>query len=84
MLPTNIQFNPIHLLVIDASLKVQMQQMARFRNLMGDEQNPRCACTIAGYGSDPRELWQIPEVQDLCKRLVLLGYGILHRDQRSS
>ena len=56
MLPHNIQFNTINLPVTDASLKIQMQQMARFRNLMGDEGNLRCVCTIAGYGDDPREL----------------------------
>jgi hypothetical protein len=74
MLPHNIQFNTINLPVTDSSLRNQMVQMARFRNLVGDEENPRCVCTIAGYDLDPRELWEIPEVQDLCKRLVAIGY----------
>ena len=74
MLPHNIQFNTINLPVTDASLRIQMQQMARFRNLVGDGQNLRCVCTVAGYGDDPRELWEIPEVQDLCKRLIKIGY----------
>ena len=38
MIPTNIQFNTINLPVTDASLRNQMQQMARFRNLIGDNQ----------------------------------------------
>ncbi len=74
MLPHNIQFNTIHLPITDASLKIQMQQMARFRNMIGDEGNLRCVCTIAGYGDDPRELYEIPEVQELCKRLIKIGY----------
>ena len=74
MLQSNIQFNTIHLPVTDEFLRIQMQQMARFRNLLGDEGNPRCVCTIAGYGGDPRELWEIPEVWELCKRLIQIGY----------
>ncbi len=74
MIPTNIQFNTINLPVTNASLRNQMQQMAWFRNLMRDDGNPRCVCTIAGYGDDPRELYEIPEVQDLCKRLIKIGY----------
>lgn len=31
------------------------------------------ALTIFGFDSDPRELWQIPEVQAFCRRLVDIG-----------
>jgi hypothetical protein len=28
---------------------------------------------VDGYNADPRELWEIPEVKELCRRLVALG-----------
>ena len=31
-------------------------------------------CLITGYDADPRELWDIPEVAELCKRLVAMGF----------
>lgn len=31
-------------------------------------------CSITGYDSDPRELWDIPEVAPLCQRLVDMGF----------
>lgn len=29
---------------------------------------------ISGHDDDPRELWEIPEVADLCRRFVTLGF----------
>jgi hypothetical protein len=31
-------------------------------------------CVVHGYNDDPRELHEIPEVQELCRRLVALGF----------
>lgn len=31
-------------------------------------------CTVRGYGDDPRELWDVPEVKTFCRRLVRLGF----------
>lgn len=31
-------------------------------------------CGIVGFDADPRELWDIPEAQSLCRRLVDLGF----------
>jgi hypothetical protein len=35
---------------------------------------PTVTCCIGGYDDDPRELGDIPEARELCKRLVRLGY----------
>lgn len=32
-------------------------------------------CTIDGYSEDDRELWEIPEVRTLCKRLLTSGFA---------
>ena len=37
------------------------------------ENGGECAIAIDGFNDDPRELWQIPEVVDICKRLFAMG-----------
>jgi hypothetical protein len=31
-------------------------------------------CTVSGFGSDLRNLWDIPEVRALCRRIMTLGF----------
>src|SRR5947209_1461052 len=49
----------------DADLVEQMRHMEDYRTA-GFKQ---VGCSIRGYGMDSRELWQIPEVVDFCKKL---------------
>jgi hypothetical protein len=54
----------------DPELVALMRQAKRAR----DAGSPSVTCAIAGYDEDPRELRDIPEAVELCKRLVRLGY----------
>lgn len=54
----------------DADLIEQMRLMEEKRT----EGYRHVGCTISGFGSDKRELWQIPEVVAFCKRLTRIGF----------
>jgi hypothetical protein len=54
----------------DADLVEQMRHMEEHR-AAGFKW---VGCSIRGYGADSRELWQIPEVVDFCKKLVRIGF----------
>ena len=54
----------------DADLVEQMRHMEEHR-AAGFK---RVGCSIRGYDADSRELWQIPEVVDFCKKLVRIGF----------
>jgi hypothetical protein len=54
----------------DSDLVEQMRQMEEHR-AAGFE---RVGCSIRGYNADNRDLWQIPEAIDFCKKLVRLGF----------
>jgi hypothetical protein len=47
-----------------------MRQAKEFWDRAGD----KVTCTFDGYGDDPRDLADIPEAREFCKRLVGLGY----------
>lgn len=38
-----------------------------------DGRHPRLHLTVDGYGDDPRELWEIPEVRQLLERVISTG-----------
>ncbi len=48
--------------------------MRRMRNHRIAFPGASILCSIGGYDHDPRELWQIPQVQDFAIRLVELGF----------
>ena len=48
------------------------EQISIMRNARTKETEIRCV--IGGYDDDPRELWQIPEVQAFCQRLMQSGF----------
>jgi hypothetical protein len=52
-----------------AELRDMMRQGVEFRSAPGTW----VLMIIAGYDDDPRELWDIPEVQAFCRRLIKMG-----------
>jgi hypothetical protein len=54
----------------DADLKAAMITARRAR----DYPNVIVSCRFSGYGDDDRELWEIPEVRQLCQRLFDIGF----------
>jgi hypothetical protein len=54
----------------DADLVEQMRHMQEYR----EAGFKRVGCSIRGYDTDSRELWQIPEVVEFCKKLVRIGF----------
>ena len=54
----------------DADLVVQMRHSEGYRKA-GFK---RIGCSFRGYATDSRELWQIPEVVEFCKKLVRIGF----------
>jgi hypothetical protein len=54
----------------DADLVEQMRHMEEHR----EAGFKRVGCSIRGYDRDSRELWQIPEVVEFCKKLVRIGF----------
>lgn len=82
----NIQTRNAHYVVrmsvnlTDADLKRIMDQVmpfvAYFKGI---------GIIFGDYDLDPRKLWEIPEVQNFCRRLVHLNYlGILKMPERSN
>jgi hypothetical protein len=55
----------------DEELHDYMRHMKRQRE---DRACEHIVLTIGHYDKDPRELWQIPEVQEFCRRLVDTGF----------
>lgn len=55
----------------DESLRKRMIEMENI--LSKNSVKTGFILTIDGYGSDSRELWEIPEVQTLTKRIVKMG-----------
>jgi hypothetical protein len=54
----------------DAELAKVMYKLRRH----GEKRNGGGLLTISGYDADPRELWDIPEVQVFCARLWEIGF----------
>ena len=54
----------------DADLVEQMRHMEEHR----EAGFKRVGCSIRGYETDNRDLWQIPEVVDFCKKLIRIGF----------
>jgi hypothetical protein len=55
---------------------------AAMRKLALDTNNPFWLL-IHGYDDDQRELWEIPEVAELCRRLVEVGFiAVMHVAQK--
>lgn len=52
-------------------LREQMRQMKRVREARA---LPNVICVLRGFDTDPRQLWQIPEVRAFCVRLVDQGF----------
>lgn len=55
----------------NADLVEIMRSLRRIRS-SGDP--ARIVCSIHGFDDDPRELWNIPEVQSFCRRLIDIGF----------
>ncbi len=55
----------------DDDIHDQMQIMKHSRE---EHRYDHVVCTIRGFSDDPRELYDIPEVREYCKRLVDLGF----------
>jgi hypothetical protein len=54
---------------LDEDLIAQMKSAIEFRRRGGD-----VVTTCCSFDQDPREVWEIPEFQAHCKRLVEFGY----------
>lgn len=48
--------------------------MRSMKSVRENRPGTQVVCSITGFGSDPRDLWAIPEVRAFCRRLVTLGF----------
>jgi hypothetical protein len=55
----------------DSQIVDQMRTMRAFRMPRKDSM---ILATIRNFDHDPRELWEVPEVQFFCRRLLAMGY----------
>lgn len=51
-----------------------LEQMAAMKHSRANCLIEDVLFTIAGFGGDARELWEIPEAVFMCKRLIRLGF----------
>jgi hypothetical protein len=61
-------------LAIGAGNEDILHQMRGMKAVREGGQCPQVFCAIRGFDTDPRELWEIPEVRAFCRRLVGMGF----------
>src|ERR1700722_18915561 len=67
-----------HVLIVDLGLDATnydlLDQMRVMKRAREERFYPHVVAQIRGFGDDPRELYDIPEVRAFCRRLVNLGF----------
>ncbi|HYH63592.1 MAG TPA: hypothetical protein VD866_02735 [Urbifossiella sp.] len=62
-------------LVLRATNDDILDKMRVMRQVRTDHSYSNVVCVVSGFGDDPRELFDVPEVRGLCRRLMTLGFG---------
>jgi hypothetical protein len=70
-MPLSVHIVEIGRNATDGDIFDQMRIMKRIRETKSADD---IVCTLRGFDSDPRELFEIPEARSLCVRLVDLGF----------
>jgi hypothetical protein len=61
-------------LTIDADEAATLAQMRTMKRAREERRCDYVVCSIDGFNDDPRELWEVPDVRELCRRLVACGF----------